>query len=448
MAGYLSDEIIKISFNLSKTVSLPQPYRRFAWVSSNYLEEEKLILDIANYKNNLEKFDEAGQEYVNLWFATGGQYLSVYKYTPEVTIQDPDFSVTPASASIKIGETKDFTIAVTNGLKLSTISAKSSDTAVATVVLANDIATITAVAEGSCKVNVESSEIDKVVELDVTISATGKVKIINKTKNSISGVIPATQLKDLDIVEGIVILAGNTYEEQIKMYKSASESQKEENTGKFWVLSIEEESEVVDELKAVRGIHLMMVGESSGLVPELIDKSVFDFYAPYTQKDYYRQNSFINSAVQGIKLKTLQGLKKDNVGALVWWEEFSENNYYNICDTKGYTFNANILRKDLETKIKEAGLKQLKTDNAYNQDLISMLEKIIGDVAQSFKNKGLVGSFRTGSLAFKKQAEVDIKNKLIKGFELTYQVLLEAIEIEVEINEQLVEVENSELIVE
>jgi hypothetical protein len=248
---------------------------------------------------------------------------------------------------------------------------------------------------------------------------------------------PATQLADLDILEGTIILAGNTYADQLTMYNSASDNQRNELTGKYWILSAKQSDTIDNNLKTVRGIHIFMVADTTTNTSEYIDKPIFEYFAKYTQKDFYKQNSYTNSAIEGIALKTLQYLDANNLGALVFFPEFLANYYYNIGDTKGFTFNANMLRKDIESMVKELGFQQLVRDNTYNQDTISALEKVLADSAEYYKGLGFIGSYSTTSLPFRKQLESDILDKIIKGLELKYQVLLEAKKAEITITEQI-----------
>ncbi|MCL2567317.1 MAG: hypothetical protein FWE18_04410 [Alphaproteobacteria bacterium] len=261
--------------------------------------------------------------------------------------------------------------------------------------------------------------------------------VLDENGDEVMITIPATQVKNLDILEGVVILAGNSFSLQETMYNSADTEQTNEESGKYWILSAKQSDSISETLKTVHGIHIFMTAETTSSTGASIDKPIFEYFAPYTQDNFYKQNSFGNSSIAGISLKTLQYLDANNLGALVYFPEFQANYYYNVGDTKGFTFNANMLRKDLESVIKEEGFKVLMRDNTYNQDTISALEKVLADTAEYYKGQNKIGSYATASIPFKKQLENDILAKTIKGLSLSYQVLLEAKKAEITIKEQL-----------
>jgi hypothetical protein len=83
MAGQLVDEIIIINFILSQTATQPRPHRKFA-VMWDYLgSEPKYTLNLSNYQSAeiLANFKDYQQVFIKLWFSSGGQYLTIYKYT-------------------------------------------------------------------------------------------------------------------------------------------------------------------------------------------------------------------------------------------------------------------------------------------------------------------------------------------------------------------------------
>lgn len=80
-----------------------------------------------------------------------------------------DFSVSPSSATIEVGNTAEFTITVSGGLDILTISAVSSDTDKATLSISDDKITVIGVAEGSATITVSSSFITKTVPLSITV---------------------------------------------------------------------------------------------------------------------------------------------------------------------------------------------------------------------------------------------------------------------------------------
>lgn len=90
----------------------------------------------------------------------------------KILTPDKDFTVSPTSTILQVGNTSELTVSVSGGLDIATISADSSDTSKATISIATNKITITGVAEGSATITVKSSEISKTIKVVATVTST------------------------------------------------------------------------------------------------------------------------------------------------------------------------------------------------------------------------------------------------------------------------------------
>ncbi|MGV3278033.1 hypothetical protein ACFX5K_00090 [Rickettsiales bacterium LUAb2] len=233
----------------------------------------------------------------------------------------------------------------------------------------------------------------------------------------------------ITIDEKNILLAGYPLDNQKTIYNSLTTDYK---TSKNIYFAIEKADDISFAANARNIFVLLVEGADYNKY-----NYIFEYFAPYTQNDYYKQNSFLSSSIAGVKLNSLDFLKQNNIGALVYFPEFNQNNYFNIGDKAGYNFNLDILKDDLSTSIKENMFNSLKQNNKYTQSNISTLEFCMKKAGDYYKSLNLINSFTTSSTSYAQQLETDIKNGIVKGFNLQYQIISEVKEADVILQEAI-----------
>lgn len=246
-------------------------------------------------------------------------------------------------------------------------------------------------------------------------SGGNKLTIVN-TKNDISE-IDSIEAKNL-------IFDGNDINQQLAYYKKLPiELIKDKNL----FFTVDNNTNLENYPKS-RDVFFYLKGSNN---------SIFEYFAPYTQDKYYAKNNYKTSNLQGNKLTSLDYILQNNIGALVYFPEFKESKYLNIKDATGFNYNLDVLKDDIESDIKANLLTALSSNNLYNQANILRLENVLASTLDTYIDLNLILKYSTASLPYSKQAQIDIKNDILRGLKANYTVESEIQRTQVNLTEEV-----------